>query len=84
MLLPDQFEAFQCACGVAGHKRAGAGLNLDVDPTRSSAEFYIFIQLDQHLVHFRGLSQEEAAHSVQMLIEKSLMYRLDPFKLGGI
>jgi hypothetical protein len=84
MLLPDQFKAFQCACDVTGHKRAGAGLNLDVDPTGISADLYIFIQLDQHLVHFRSLSKEEAAHSVQMLIEKSLMYRFDPFKLGGI
>lgn len=84
MLLPDQLEAPQCACCVARHKGAGAGLNLDIDPTGISAELYVFIPLDQHLVHPRGLSQEEAANSVQMLVEKSLMYRLDPFKLGGI
>ncbi len=58
MLLPYQLEAIQCASYVAGHKRAGAGFNLNVDPTGISAELYIFIKLDQYLVHPRGLSQE--------------------------
>ncbi|MNB96535.1 hypothetical protein D3C75_437360 [compost metagenome] len=84
MRLPNLLKALQCACNVARHQRLGTCFDLDIDSSSISAEFDVFIQLDQHLFDARSLRQEQAAHTIQVLIQETSVQRLDALELGRI
>lgn len=77
MLLLEELEALRRPRNVnrvMGFERV---FYLDIHLAGFSVELHILVPLDQHFTYTGKSHQEWAAHSIQMLIKKTIMNRLN-------